>query len=173
MLPFPWPVCSLARPSCYANIYGCAFWFGSSQSFTWDESFHWATLHAIRRILNEINLTFWYLLYHRYESVHIVRVRVAKSGFLAPISQIKKNLKNLMFKSDLSHKQDAFFHNHIFPLKSSQTLAVVLFPWPGSLHFALTCTGAHSDLGHQSFTCDRKPFLGNIAFAIRHFLKQN
>ena len=39
--------------------------------------------------------------------------------------------------------------------------------------FGIRSAPRHSNLGHQSFTCDRKPFLYNILSAISHFIKQN
>ena len=91
-------------------------------------------------------------------------------------------LKDKVLKSEgrISHKQDALFINHIFPFKNHRKhLPWCSFHDPGVLilsneymnvYWLRAYTDAHSDLGHQSFTCDRKPFLDNIACAIRHFL---
>ena len=84
-----------------------------------------------------------------------------------------KFLKDIILKSGGKIDALSFPQPHFSFLKSPQIFAVVLFPWPWSIHFALTYTDAHSYLGYQSFICDQKPFLGNIAYAIRLFFKQN
>ena len=79
-----------------------------------------------------------------------MRGRAAKSDFLATLFHIMKFSKDIVLKLDarISHKQDAFFFSQMFLCESN------------------------SDLGHQSFTCDRGLRWATLR-TIRRFFKQN
>ena len=111
------------------------------------ERLHWATLHGIRRFFKQncdpSTQDFLYLSYHqRCESVHIVHVHTAKSGFLATVSHHMEFLKDIALKSDgrISHKQDAFSPTTFFLLKIAANICrgALSMTWESSF-----CTDIH------------------------------
>ena len=88
------------------------------------ESLHWATLHAIRRFFNKINLTkltrflipiVSAMQVCAYRMCACSKVRFSRNN----LPQYEIFIKDIILKSDgrISHKHDAFYPEHIFLLK--------------------------------------------------------